>query len=83
MAAAIGTVKSISGVVKAITPDGEERILKLGDTVYEGEQIVTLDDGIVMLELFNGLLVDLARGEARPDATRSSPILRGWIAPVK
>ena len=45
--AAIGTVKSISGVVKAITADGEERILKLGDTVYEGEEIVTLDDGIM------------------------------------
>ncbi|MFB3090903.1 MAG: retention module-containing protein, partial [Gammaproteobacteria bacterium] len=62
--AAIGTVKSISGVVKAITPDGEERILKLGDTVNEGEEIVTLDDGIIMLELSNGLLVDLGRNDS-------------------
>lgn len=61
--AAVGTVKAISGVVKAITPDGEERILKLGDTVNEWEEIVTLDDGIIMLQLSNRLLVDLGRND--------------------
>jgi len=62
--AAIGTVKSISGVVKAVDADGKERILKLGDTVFEGEQIITMDDGIIMLELSNGLLVDLGRNDS-------------------
>jgi len=36
----------------------------LGDTVFEGEEIITLDDGIVMFELFNGLLVDMGRNDS-------------------
>ena len=41
MAVEIGTVVALVGEVKAIDSQGNERILLLGDIVYQGEEIVT------------------------------------------
>ena len=41
MAQVIGQVSFLSGTVKAVSASGEERLLKLNDTVHAGETIVT------------------------------------------
>ena len=43
MAAKLGSIKSISGQTEVIAVDksGNERILKVGDSLYEGESIKT------------------------------------------
>lgn len=42
MSKEIGVVKNVTqGSVKAVSPTGESRELKVGDIVYQGEKIVT------------------------------------------
>jgi VCBS repeat-containing protein len=41
----IGTVKSITGVARAVAVDGTTRVLVLGDPIYEGETINTIGAG--------------------------------------
>ncbi len=56
-----GNVIFLTGVVKAVSADGEERILHYGDRVYVGDQIVTDQVGNLIIELENGTEVDLGR----------------------
>lgn len=37
----VGTVHISHGLVKAVSPDGTERIISEGDSVYSDEQIIT------------------------------------------
>lgn len=43
--AQVGIVKEISGVAKAVSSDGSVRVLVIGDTVGEGDLIVTIGSG--------------------------------------
>lgn len=54
----IGTVQSVTGVVKAIAADGTERILSVGDTVAENEQIIT-GNGTIVIAFNDGTVMDL------------------------
>ncbi len=59
----IGTVKSVTGVVKAIAANGSERILSAGDSIAENETIIT-GDGLIVAELANGKEMDLGRNSS-------------------
>jgi len=50
-----GTIKEISGVVQAVTTDGVTRVLVLGDTLNEGEIVLTVgSSSSVKISLFSG-----------------------------
>ncbi|BBP44745.1 hypothetical protein THMIRHAS_01180 [Thiosulfatimonas sediminis] len=60
MAIQVGTVKSITGVVKAIDPEtGVERILTAGSPVFQGERIETMNASSLLIDMKNGELVTL------------------------
>ncbi len=61
MNTAAGNVIFLTGVVKAVSADGEERILHYGDRVYVGDQILTDQAGNIIIELENGKELDLGR----------------------
>ncbi|PHS72879.1 MAG: hypothetical protein COB22_03040, partial [Cycloclasticus sp.] len=54
----IGTVQSVTGIVKAIAEDGTERILSVGDSVAENEKIITTD-GAIVIAFNDGTVMDL------------------------
>jgi hypothetical protein len=54
----IGTVQSVTGLVRAIAEDGTERILSVGDTVAENERVVT-GDGVIVIAFTDGTVMDL------------------------
>ncbi|OUR86225.1 hypothetical protein A9Q85_06395, partial [Cycloclasticus sp. 44_32_T64] len=54
----VGTVQSVTGVVKAIAEDGTERILSVGDSVAENEKIIT-GDGVIVIAFTDGTVLDL------------------------
>jgi len=54
----VGTVQSVTGVVRAIAEDGSERILSVGDTVAENEKIIT-GDGVIVIAFTDGAVMDL------------------------
>ena len=54
----VGTVQSVTGLVRAISEDGSERLLSIGDKVAENEQIIT-GDGVVVIAFTNGAVMDL------------------------
>ncbi|MCW8891503.1 MAG: retention module-containing protein, partial [Sedimenticola sp.] len=51
---AIGYVKLMNGLVKAVDLNGIERVLQIGDTVYADETIVTAPRAAVVIELRDG-----------------------------
>ena len=56
----IGTLIEAEGTVTVIGADGQERILQPGDSIREGDQIVTVStDGNGVIRLANGQLTDL------------------------
>ncbi|MEH6502454.1 MAG: retention module-containing protein, partial [Cycloclasticus sp.] len=54
----VGTVKSVTGIVKAIAEDGSERILSVGDSVAENEKIIT-GNGVIVIAFSDGTVMDL------------------------
>ncbi|MFT6624117.1 MAG: hypothetical protein ACJAZI_000176, partial [Cycloclasticus sp.] len=54
----VGTVKSVTGIVKAISEDGSERLLSVGDSVAENEKIIT-GDGVIVIAFSDGTVMDL------------------------
>ena len=54
----VGTVQSITGLVRAIAEDGSERILSVGDSVAENEKILT-DKGVTVIVFNDGTVMDL------------------------
>ena len=54
----VGTVQSVTGLVRAIAEDGSERLLSIGDTVAENEKIIT-GDGIIVIAFNDGTVMDL------------------------
>ena len=54
----IGTVQSVTGLVRAIAEDGTERILSVGDRVAENEKIIT-GDGVIVIAFTDGTVLDL------------------------
>ncbi|WP_020162669.1 retention module-containing protein [Cycloclasticus pugetii] len=54
----VGTVQSVTGLVRAIAEDGTERILSVGDTVAENEKIIT-GDGVIVIAFTDGTILDL------------------------
>ncbi|PWV71281.1 retention module-containing protein [Halomonas sp. A11-A] len=59
---AIATVISISGQAWARDADGNLRELRVGDTLHEGETLVTADNAIVQLDFGDGLGPTLIEG---------------------
>jgi len=57
----LGIVKAVTGTVKVIAVDGVERILQVGHKVFLGEQIITGNDGAIVVEFSDGDLIDLGR----------------------
>ena len=56
-----GYVIFLTGVVKAVSADGEERTLHYGDRVDVGDQIITDQAGTIIIGLENGKELDLGR----------------------
>ena len=56
---AVGAVRSIVGIVKAIDPSSVERVLQAGEKVYPNETIATSEDGLVLVDFINGTHMDL------------------------
>ncbi|WP_415898856.1 retention module-containing protein [Neptuniibacter sp. QD48_11] len=63
MSVVIGSVSQISGKVVAISPDGSERILALGDPVYEDDLIKVSQDGSIEIDVNNAESVALESGQ--------------------
>ncbi|UTW13609.1 retention module-containing protein [Marinobacterium rhizophilum] len=57
------TVTSITGTVVAVAADGSERILAVGDVLFEGELIRVASGGSVQLTGASGETVSLASGQ--------------------
>ncbi|MBJ3592292.1 retention module-containing protein [Salmonella enterica subsp. enterica serovar Saintpaul] len=57
----LGVVKAVIGLVYVVEPDGSQRLLKEGDRIYTGEEVVTSDNGAVSLSLPDGKTVDIGR----------------------
>ncbi|MFP2506059.1 retention module-containing protein, partial [Buttiauxella gaviniae] len=57
----LGVIKAVIGLVYVVEADGSQRLLKEGDRIYSGEEIVTGDSGAVSMELPNGKTLDLGR----------------------
>ncbi|MGN8345835.1 retention module-containing protein, partial [Pseudomonas sp. SMV71] len=62
MAALIGTVSKVVGLVFAETAGGQRRPLVEGDRLYAGEHLVTGAEGAVAVQLQNGHELTLGRG---------------------
>ncbi|MAV31528.1 MAG: hypothetical protein CL866_04390 [Cycloclasticus sp.] len=54
----IGTVQSVTGIVRAIKEDGTERVLSIGDSVAENETVIT-GDGVIVITFSDGAVMDL------------------------
>ncbi len=64
-----GSVSFVFGTVVAVGSNGAERVLSLGDTLYEGDQIRVPDGGRIEIAAVNGELLALGSGqEATVDA---------------
>ena len=75
MAQAIGTVKSLNGLVIARTPDGHERVLAVGDRVDMHEIIITNPGANIVIALDNGNEIQLdASKELALDDTLVTPV---------
>jgi len=61
--AKFGIVKFVTGVVKAVSANGVERVLHTGDKVLPDEVIVTADNGNVVIEFNDGMTMDLGRNQ--------------------
>ena len=59
----IATVKSLSGIVYARAADGHIRALHVGDTIREGEIVVTEDGSQVELEFVDGTQFGVTEGK--------------------
>ncbi|WP_244202427.1 retention module-containing protein [Buttiauxella warmboldiae] len=57
----LGVIKAVIGLVYVVEADGSQRLLKEGDRIYSGEEIVTGDSGAVSVALENGKTLDLGR----------------------
>ncbi|HEB97566.1 MAG TPA: retention module-containing protein, partial [Sedimenticola thiotaurini] len=58
---AVGIVRAVVGTVKAVSRDGVERVLQVGDRVFADEMIETADPGAVSILFNNGGHLDLGR----------------------
>ncbi|NVK41427.1 MAG: retention module-containing protein, partial [Oceanospirillaceae bacterium] len=58
-----GSVSFITGTVVAVSPDGSERVLALGDTVYEGDEIRVADGGRIEITSGEGEVLALESGQ--------------------
>lgn len=57
----LGVIKAVIGQVYVVEADGSQRLLKEGDRIYSGEEIVTGASGAVSVELPDGKTMDLGR----------------------
>ncbi|MFC6672534.1 retention module-containing protein [Marinobacterium aestuariivivens] len=58
-----GSVSFITGTVVAVAPDGSERVLALGDVVYEGEEIRAGEGARIEITDANGEVLALDAGQ--------------------
>ncbi len=61
--AAVGVVKSITGQAMVVNERGERHILKVGEKLQAGQQVVTGPGSTVNVQLANGKVVDLAAAQ--------------------
>jgi hypothetical protein len=64
MAAAVGTVTYIKGLVYALKADGTERLLALGDELFADEVVRTSPDAAIEIRMSNGQEVALGGGQS-------------------
>ncbi|MFB0713955.1 retention module-containing protein, partial [Buttiauxella noackiae] len=57
----LGVIKAVIGQVYVVEADGSQRLLKEGDRIYSGEEIVTGASGAVSVSLPDGKTLDLGR----------------------
>ncbi|WP_157092052.1 retention module-containing protein, partial [Buttiauxella gaviniae] len=57
----LGVIKAVIGQVYVVEADGSQRLLKEGDRIYSGEEIVTGASGAVSVSLPDGKTMDLGR----------------------
>lgn len=60
----VGRVEQLLGTVKAVAPDGTERLLTVGDSVYEGEKIITEGVSAISIVMADGSRIDMGRDMA-------------------
>ena len=63
MAIVVGTVRLLTGKAIAMSPDGTERVLALGDPIFEDDVIRTAPDATIEIAMENGEVVALDSGE--------------------
>ena len=59
----LATVANITGKVWAVAEDGSQRLLHLGDAVYEGEVLVADATGVVVLRNAGGAYLKVTEGK--------------------
>ncbi|MDM2928947.1 retention module-containing protein [Citrobacter sp. Cm046] len=57
----LGVIKTIVGQVYVMEADGSQRLLKEGDRIYSGEEVITGSNGAVSVALSDGRILDLGR----------------------
>ena len=61
MSSVVAIVKSIVGLVVAVSPEGIRRVLIEGDRLLAGEQVLTGPEGAITLQLPDGRQLDMGR----------------------
>ena len=59
--ASMGVVKDLSGTVTVVCADGTVQTLQVGDLIFPGDVIQTWSDGKIVVELTNGMPLNLGR----------------------
>ncbi|HEU4707828.1 MAG TPA: retention module-containing protein, partial [Methylophilaceae bacterium] len=61
--ATLGTVVSVTGEAFVVDPNGNKKLIKLGDTVQPGDTIITMPGVVVELQLVNGRTIEISGDE--------------------
>ncbi|MEW6134067.1 MAG: retention module-containing protein, partial [Pseudomonadota bacterium] len=70
----VATVVAVEGQAFARSPSGQMRPLRVGDTVREGDTIITLADGEVQLDLVNGQSIALPPNDSFQFTLQAQPV---------
>ena len=60
----VGFVTQLEGTVRAVSLDGQERSLKIGDPVFQGETVVAVADGSATINFVDGTEIYVADASA-------------------
>jgi hypothetical protein len=64
MRTVLGTVVALTGVAEIVDQHGQHKLLKTGDALHEGDQLVTVAGAQVSMQVVNGEVVNFAEQQA-------------------